>query len=418
MSQFEILGPNRLKGEIPVLGAKNAAMKMIAASVLISGKVVLDNVPDILDIQTIINILTENGAKIVRDGHRLEIDTETLHDIDPNPELVKKMRGSIVLMGPYLARFGKISIPHPGGCVIGKRPIDIHLEAFQKLGAEIIEQDNTYHLKIAKFNGGEVHFKKISVTATENVLMASCKANGTTKIFNAAREPEIVDLAEFLNACGAKISGAGTSNIIVQGVDSLHGVNYKVIPDRIEAGTFIILALVTKSQLKIVNCNPNHLTAFLNKLRQIGAKFTLGNYFIEVYPTENLKATEIETREYPGFPTDLQAPFGLLATQCNGVSRITENIHDNRLNYLTELEKMGARQKIVNNRLAQITGPSELLAAHIKSLDLRAGATMILAALAADGKTIIDDIEVVDRGYEEIEKRLIKIGAKIKRIGT
>lgn len=416
MSQFEISGPNKLAGEISVLGAKNAAMKMIAAAVLISGKVTLDNVPDILDIQTIIDILAQNGAEITRQGHRLEIDTTHLKSLDPNPDMVRKMRGSIVLVGPYLARFGQITIPHPGGCVIGSRPIDIHLEAFRKLGAVIDERDDFYALKISQFTGGEVRFDKISVTATENVLMAAVLAKGVTKIFNAAREPEIADLAEFLNACGAKISGAESSNIVVEGVEHLAGAKYRVMPDRIETGTYAILALATGSNLTITNCQPKTLTAFLDELSKIGAKFTIGDNFLAVKESPNLTATQIETREYPGFATDLQAPFGLIMTQCRGKSRIQENIHDNRLNYLKELEKMGAKVNIINNREAEIEGPTGLHGAQINSLDLRAGATLILAALAAKGDSVISQIEVVDRGYEKIDERLRQLGAHIKRV--
>lgn len=416
MSKFEITGPSKLHGEITVLGAKNAAMKMIAASVLISGKVVLENVPDILDIKTIVDILTENGAKITRSEHTLEIDTTNLLESDPNPKLVKKMRGSIVLIGPYLARFGKISIPHPGGCVIGSRPIDIHLKAFRDLGTQISENNDFYTLKINKITGGHIKFEKISVTATENVLMAAVLSHGKTKITNAAREPEIVDLANFLNSTGAKITGAGTEEIVIDGEQKLHGLTYKVIPDRIEAGTFATLGVVTNSTIKITNCEPKHLDAFFDKLKDIGASFVLGSDFIQINQHEKLKSTNIETHEYPGFPTDLQAPFGLLLTQCEGIGEIKENIHDNRLGYLDELEKMGAKVKKIDHKHALVTGKTDLHGAQIKSLDLRAGATMILAAFIASGQTDISDIEVVDRGYENIENRLKKLGAKIERI--
>lgn len=418
MSKFEISGPNKLQGEIQVLGAKNAAMKMIAACVLITGKVTLENVPDILDIQIIIDILTNGGARIRREGHILEIDTTNLTDKNPDPNLVKKMRGSIVLIGPYLSRFGRISIPHPGGCVIGSRPIDIHLRAFRNLGAEVKESDNFYSLNISKIDGKNINFEKKSVTATENVILNTCLANGITKITNAAREPEIVDLVNFLNSCGAKIRGAGTETIIIKGVDKLVGTTYTVMPDRIEAGTFACLALVTKSALKIINCEPKHLQSFLDKLTQIGAQFEIGEDYLYIKESDDLTASDIITHEYPGFATDLQAPIGLILTQCNGTSRIKENIHENRLNYLKELEKMGAKFDIISNNEAEIYGPATLHGAHIESLDLRAGATLILAGLAACGKTTILNAEIVDRGYENIENRLKKLGASIQRINS
>lgn len=416
MSKFEILGKNKLYGEIQVLGAKNAAMKMISASVLIQGKVTLENVPDILDIQTIIDILTENGAKISRKEHSLEIDTTNLKERDPNPSLVKKMRGSIVLVGPYLARFGKISFPHPGGCVIGSRPIDIHLKAFRDLGAEIEESDNFYLIKLNKFVSGEIDFRKVSVTATENILMASCVALGTTVITNAAREPEVVDLAHFLNQAGAKISGMGTSTITVTGVKKLHPLKYTVLPDRIEAGTFLTAGVVTDSCLKVASCNPDHLTAFLDVLKKINVELEIGSNYIKILDAKNLGSIDIKTAVYPGLATDLQAPMGLILTQSSGTSRIFETIFENRLGYLHELEKMGAKFKLIDPSQAEIYGPSKLNGAVIQTPDLRAGATLVLAALAAEGKTTILGAEIIDRGYENIEERLRLVGANIKRI--
>jgi UDP-N-acetylglucosamine 1-carboxyvinyltransferase len=417
MSKFKILGPSKLSGNIGVFGAKNAAMKMIAASVLINGKTILQNVPDILDIQMIIDILTENGANITRTGHTLEIDTTNLTNNDPNPNLVKKMRGSIVLIGPYLARFNKITIPHPGGCTIGSRPIDIHLAAFKKMGACVEEKDNKYYtLKVNELKNSDIHFDKISVTATENVLIAAVKTKGITKIFNAAREPEIVDLANFLNKCGAKIQGAGTSTITIEGKNDLNGTEYTVMPDRIETGTFIALAIATKSSIRIINCRPADILSFLCLIKEMGVKYSEGQDYIDIDQMENLKSINVETKEFPGFPTDLQAPMGLILTQTNGIGKITENIFENRLNYLHELEKMGAKIKIINNKEAIIYGPTLLRGKHIESLDLRSGATLILAGLCAEGETVISDIEIVDRGYEKIEERLSKLGARIERI--
>lgn len=415
MSKFEIIGPNKLQGEIAVCGAKNAAMKMIAASVLIKDKVVLENVPDITDIQTIIDILTENGAQINRNEHQLTIDTTNLSDVDPDSELVKKMRGAIVLIGPYLARYGKITLSQPGGCAIGTRPVDIHLDAFKDMGVAVTEEPKSFTLN-GKLHNADISFKKVSVTATENVLMASTLTEGETTIHNCACEPEIVDLANFLNGAGAQIKGAGTPTITVEGVDNLNGTNYTVMPDRIEAGTFVALAIVSKSNLKVTSCKPKDLTAYLDIIAKMGVKYESGEDFIQITDTANIIAQNIETAVYPGLPTDLQAPMGLIMTQAQGSSKISENIFENRLNYLKELAKMGANVNELSNTEAEITGPTNLTGGHIESLDLRAGATLILAGIIASGTTIIDNAEIVDRGYEKIEVRLQRIGARIKRI--
>lgn len=416
MSQFVIEGPSDLSGEIKVLGAKNAAMKMISACVLIKNKVVLENVPDILDIKTLIDILTENGAVITRDGHTLTIDTANLTDADPNPELVEKMRGSIVLIGPYLARLGQIALPKPGGCAIGSRPIDIHLDAFRQFGVAINCQDKIINLKTDGLAGHEIKLQEASVTATENILMAAVLAQGQTTIDNAAREPEIVDLANFLNQAGAKISGAGTSVIAVDGVRSLNPVEYRVMPDKIEAATFITLAVASHSLLKITACQPQDLTLFLDKIKAMGAVLNIGADFIEVQSSDNLKAVDIATAIFPGFATDWQSLMGLLMTKAEGTSHINETLFENRLGYLKELQNLGAKVNLINNHEAEISGPTKLHGGHIESLDLRAGATLLIAGLAAVGETIIDNAEIIDRGYEKIEERLVKIGARIKRI--
>lgn len=420
MSKFIIHNSENLQGEISVYGAKNAAMKIIAATVLISGKVILDNVPDILDVQIIIDILKNNGAKISRRDHILKIDTANLSGQNPDATLVKKMRGAIVLIGPYLARFNHITVPHPGGCVIGTRPIDIHLDAFAQMGAVISEVENdSYLLTTPGLKSPKVTLKGSSVTATENILMAAVLGSGRTVLENAACEPEIVDLANFLNQAGAKITGAGTSIIEITGVHALHGVNYKIMPDRIETGTFAALAIVTKSNLKITHCRPEHLTAFFEKLDEIGVNYKLGRDFIEIKKsTEVLRATDFETAIYPGFPTDLQAPMGLILTLAQGQSHIKENIFENRLTYLKDLNEMGARAEIINEHEASINGPSQLHGTEIEGPDLRAGVTLLLAGLCADGQTTISNAEIVDRGYEQIETRLKRIGAKIERVDS
>lgn len=417
MSQFEISGNKKLEGEIPVYGAKNAAMKMIAAAVVIKNKVTLENVPDILDIQTIIDILVKDGAKITRHGHTIEIDTSVLGKDDPDTSLVEKMRGSVVLIGPYLARYGKITIPQPGGCSIGNRPIDTHLDAFRQLDVKITETDCGFIFRTnGKIKAGSVTLKEASVTATENILMTTVTAEGQTVINNAACEPEISDLIEFLNKAGAKITGTGTKVIKITGVNQLNKVNHQVIPDRIEAGTFVALAIVTKSPLKIINCHPKHLTAYLDKVKEMGVKLKCGKDSIEIEKIPELKPVNVQTAVYPGFATDLQAPMGLILTQADGKSKLEENLFENRFGYLDQLVKMGARVEFISNREAEITGPTHLVPASVEGLDLRAGATMILAGLVARGKSTILEAEIIDRGYEKIEERLKKVGARIQRV--
>jgi len=415
MAKFEIFGPNKLEGEIEVFGAKNAAMKMIAASVLIKDKVILENVPDILDIQTIIEILTKNGAKISRTGHILKIDTNNLTNQDPDPKLVEKMRGSVVLIGPYLARFGKISIPQPGGCAIGSRPLDDHLNGLRQTSTEISQNNATFNFKRGKLIGEEINLCP-SVTATENMIMAQVLATGNSIIKNAAREPQIVDLANFLNKAGAKISGAGTSEIRVEGVQKLHGLTYRVMPDPFEAATFICMAAMTKSDLRVNNCQPEHLHPFLDEMKKIGVELEVGDDYVRVKNAASLNAADIFSDFYPGFSTDMLPQTALVLTQAHGLSHINEKLFEGRLGYLKELQQMGAKVHILDKHRAEIEGPAQLHGARIESLDLRAGATLILAGLAAEGKTVIKDAEIIERGYEKIEERLAKLGAKIKRV--
>ena len=415
MAKFEILGNNQLSGTLAVLGAKNAAMKMIAASILINGKVILTNVPDILDIENLCQILKGLGAKISRDAHQLEIETNNLTNVNPDTGLVGKIRASVVLVGPLLARFGRVEISHPGGDKIGSRPINLHLQAFRDIGVEVTEEPNHYLFKKKGPIGNEVFFRKISVTATENILLFACSQDHEIVINNAAIEPEIIDLCEFLRKAGVNIEIDGR-RISIRGKNYLDGLSHQVIPDRIEAGTFIVLAAASGSQLKITHLNPKHLFAFLNKLKEIGVKFDVGRDFIYIKDSSALNAAEIVTAEYPGFSTDWQPPIGLLLTQANGKSHIQENIFENRLGYLRELQAMGAKVKLINNSQAEIVGPAELQGATIKSLDIRAGATLLIAGLIAQGKTIINQAEYIDRGYEKIEERLFKIGAKILRV--
>ncbi|MFA6493252.1 MAG: UDP-N-acetylglucosamine 1-carboxyvinyltransferase [Patescibacteria group bacterium] len=416
MAKFIIEGQQKLSGGIEVLGAKNAAMKMIAASILIKDKVILENVPNILDIQVIIDILKQNGAEITREGHTLNIDTTNLIDTDPNPELVAKMRGSIVLVGPYLARFKHIRFPKPGGCAIGTRSIDAHLKAFEDIGAKVSCTNKLFKVDLEENLGGVVNLTEPSVTATENIIMSQVLNDKETVINNAATEPQIADLINFLNSAGAKITGAGTRTIEIKPVDNLVGVKYRSMPDPFETATFICMAIVTKSLLKITNCRPSDMYPFLDMVNKIGVDFKIGSDYIQITKINNLEPIDLETGIHPGFSTDMQAPMGLVLTQANGQSSIYEKLFENRLGYLKELVRMGAKVDFVDNHHAVIYGPTKLYGQRIESLDLRAGATLLIAGLIASGTTEIKNAENIDRGYERIESRLEKIGAKIKRI--
>ena len=415
MAEFVIHGQKPLKGEIEVFGAKNAAIKMIAASILINGLVKLSNVPQISDIEKLCLILEKMGAKTKQVDHNLEIDCTHLNNTNPDPFLVRQIRASVVLVGPILARFGRVFIPHPGGDKIGSRPIDRHLKVFRDLGVEVTEENKGYTFRVGESSNNHASFDNITVTGTENILLFACTLDRETKISNCAIEPEIIDLIDFLNKAGAKIE-VQNREIIIKKNNELSSVEYTVLPDRIEAGTFAILAAAAQSPLKILKCNPEHLQKFLSKLKEIGVKFDVGKDFIYIRESSNLKATDIETEEYPGFATDLQPPIGLLLTQVQGVSRLKENLFENRLGYLEELKTMGAQIEIINHREAVITGPCSLHGGEIQSLDIRAGVTLIIAGLIAKGVTTIREAENIDRGYEKIEQRLTTVGADIKRI--
>ncbi len=390
-------------------------MKMIAASIIIKDKIRLHNVPDILDIEKLCAILTKMNAKISRTNHSLEIDTSELKNIDPDPHLVRSIRASIVLVGPLLARFGHVKIPLPGGDKIGSRPIDRHIKAFKDLGISVQAENNFYIFKKGKVIKETANFEKITVTGTENILLFAAAQNQNIVIKNAAIEPEIIDLINFLKKAGAKINIEGRE-LKIKGSVNLKGVEHTVIPDRIEAGTFAILGTATGSDLEINNVRAEHIGALLEKFREIGVEFEINNDKLYIRKSDNLNAVDISTAEYPGFPTDLQSPIGVLLTQARGMSHIKENIFENRLGYLEELKKMGAKINILNDQEAEIYGPTELSGAKIESLDLRAGATLIIAGLLAHGKTEILGAETIDRGYEKIEERFAKIGAKIQRI--
>jgi len=416
MSKFIIEGGKHLKGEVEIKGMKNAITPIIAATLLTDETCIIDNVPKISDVDKMIDILKSLSSEISWTGdQQLTICNKNISLKTLDQKAVKSLRSSILFLGPLLARFGKVDLPEPGGCIIGKRPIDVHLSALKSLGAQIIEDNGFYHLQADKLIGSKIILPEFSVTATENILMAAVKAQGQTIIKLAAQEPHVQDLCNFLNKMGAKISGIGTHTLIIDGVDKLKGAQYKIIPDQIEIGTFIVLAAVTHSELHIKNIIPEHLDLILLKLTEIGVKFELKENQLDIYPSYNLKAFKLQALPYPGFPTDLQAPFALLATQCNGVSLIQDPLYESRMSYVGELIKMGANAIVADPHRIIISGPTPLYGQEIKSFDLRAGATLIIAGLLAEGQTIINQVEIVDRGYEKIEERLSHLGAEIKR---
>lgn len=419
MENFEIIGGKKLAGEIEVNGAKNAALKILCALVLSREKIKISNFPFIEDTERMMEILEDLGAMVSKDIENkiVEIDPGGINKTELNDNLVRKLRASIVIAGPMLSRFGKIDMPHPGGCVIGKRPIDMFLEGFSKLGAQVKWNEKGFSVEAegGKLRGADIFFPKITVTGTETMMMTAVLAEGKTVLRNCAMEPEISVLAEYLNKCGAKIKGAGTSTIEIEGVEEISGGEFAVIPDRIETGTFVIMGLVTKSEVKVTNCIPEHLGAVIPILEKAGAKLEIGSDYIKTYESE-IKATSITTHEYPGFATDIQSPYTLLMTQAAGTSIIHEAIFDGRLFFTDQLNTMGANIIMCDPYRVVVSGPSKLYGKKLTSPDLRAGITMILAGMIAEGKTVIDNIYQIDRGYEKIEERLAKLGAEIKRV--
>ena len=417
MSQFIIEGGSALMGEVRVGGAKNAALPILASALLTAETVIINNVPNIQDIRTMVEILQSLGCTISDfSNHRLIIESSKVDGQDPDFIKVKKIRASVLILGPLLSRFKKVKLTHPGGCHIGARPIDVHLRAFEALGATVRSDDQFYYVETAGLQGTKVILDELSVTATENAIMAAVLAPGITEIRLAAAEPEVSNLIDGLNRMGAKIQGAGTHTLTIEGVTQLHGAEVTVIPDRIEAGTFAVAAAVMHGDVLIDGYVHNYLDLVTNKLLAANVKIQLapGNC-ARIARTTYLKAVDIRTDIYPGFPTDLQAPFAVLLTQAAGNSKIYETMYEGRLNYFQELAKMGASGEVLNPHEAVIFGPTPLMGKEITSLDIRAGATLILAALTAQGKSIINNAEIIDRGYENIESKLRALGANIER---
>jgi UDP-N-acetylglucosamine 1-carboxyvinyltransferase len=417
MARFFIKGGVPLRGQVWIGGMKNAATPVIAATLLTKEECLIHNVPRITDVFKLLQILQGLGAQVewIKE-HSLKIRAENISLTRLPKELISAMRSSVLLLGPLLARCGEVEIPEPGGCIIGNRPLDTHLYALEKLGAKICRQGNVYKFQQTQLKGTTIILPEFSVTATENVLMAAALAEGETVIKLAAAEPHVQDLITFLQKMGAQIEGAGTHTLKIKGVSSLHGAEHTVIPDQIEIGTFAVAALATRGEIAIAPVIPEHLDIILLKLQQIGAKVSLEKETLIVKLGGELKAFRLQTMPYPGFPTDLQAPFGVLATQCQGTSLIQDPLYEGRMNYVNELIKMGANAIIADPHRVVITGPTPLYGQEIKSFDLRAGATLIIAGLLAEGETIINEAEIVDRGYERIEERLKILGARIERV--
>lgn len=420
MQKFKIKG-NQFgkKGSIPVYGAKNSAIKLLPATLLIDGVITLHNIPDIDDIRDMIAILIALGAKVDKIAqHSYTIDTTTVHNNNIPIELAIKMRASFLFIAPLLIRFGEVEFPHPGGDAIGRRPIDMTLESLTLMGAEIIQDNQKYIFRLPNksLKGIEYIFKWISHTSTENLIMAAVKAEGKTIIYNAALEPEITALCDMLRSAGAKIQGDGTSQIEIEGVSELSSVEYTNIPDRLEAGTFVILAALTRSDIMVTDINPNHLRVFWKFLDMAGIQYELGDDFVHIIPHNNsYKALQLKTHEYPGFVTDLQAPFTLLLTQAIGTSVVQETIFDGRLFYTDTLNQMGANIIMCDPYRVVVNGPTQLYGRKIESPDVRAGMTFLLAALIAERDSEIHNIYHIDRGYEKIEERLTNIGFDIIR---
>lgn len=418
MEKFLINGGNALSGEISVSGAKNAVLPIIAGTILLDSPVVIKNVPKLQDVSSIVELMGGMGVQLVmNDNGSIEIDSRAMHTFIAPYELVKKMRASILVLGPMLAKHRKAEVSFPGGCAIGARPVSAHLLGITALGADVQVEDG--YIKATAVNGlrgAKIVMDTISVTGTENTIMAACLAKGTTVIQNAAREPEVVDLASFLNACGAKISGAGTHTIEIEGVERLDGTDYAVMSDRIEAGTYLAAAACTRGNIKLKDISPQILEAVLLKLEEAGAHIDTGDNWISLdMKGQQPKSVDISTAPYPGFPTDMQAQMMALNVVAEGTGTIVETIFENRFMHVPEMQRMGANIKLAGST-AVVRGVSELRGAPVMATDLRASASLVLAALAAKGQSTIDRIYHIDRGYERIEEKLKLLGADIQRI--
>ena len=418
MQQFLVTGGATLKGDVVISGAKNAALPILFATLLAEQPSVISNVPVLKDIDTTFKLLTMFGAEVKRDGHQVTVDASHIHSQMAPYELVRTMRASILALGPLLARFGHAEVSLPGGCAIGARPVNLHIDGLRKMGADISVENGYIKAKAARLKGAHLVMDMVSVTGTENLLMAAVLADGVTIIENAAREPEVVDLATYLVAMGAKISGAGSATIKVEGVERLTGAAHSVLPDRIETGTFLVAAAVTGGDVTCLNTDPTELEVVLEKLREAGADVTTGDDWIRLNMTgRTLKSVNVKTTPHPGFPTDMQAQFTVLNVLAEGVGVVTETIFENRFMHVPELQRMGALIQLEGNT-AMCQHTPQLTAAQVMATDLRASASLVIAGLVATGNTVVDRIYHIDRGYEQIEHKLQALGAQIERINA
>jgi UDP-N-acetylglucosamine 1-carboxyvinyltransferase len=415
MDKIIVEGGRSLKGQVRISGAKNAALPILVSSLLAEGINTYSNVPDLKDIESIKLLLSNLGARSEPHGDSVCIDTGRILGYEAPYDLVRKMRASILVLGPMVARLQKARVSLPGGCAIGARPINLHLKGLAQLGARIKLEHGYVEVQAKKLKGAEIDFDTVTVTGTENLMMAAVLAEGTTILRNAAREPEIVALADVLNKMGADVQGAGTSVIQIKGVTSLKPVSVSIIPDRIETGTFMVAAALTRGDVTLIGCEPEHVAACIRKLQRAGAEVITGEKTIRVKGNDPITSVDVETRPYPGFPTDMQAQFMVLMSVANGTSMIIETIFENRFIHVSELKRMGADIRISGNT-AMIKGVSGLSAAPVMATDLRASASLLLAGLVADGRTEINRVYHLDRGYEAIEKKFSSLGAVIKRV--
>jgi UDP-N-acetylglucosamine 1-carboxyvinyltransferase len=415
MKTIVINGGKKLKGEVSISGAKNAALPIIAAGLLCEGRHCISNVPLLADVKTFGRILQNMGVSFERQEKQIVLDSTGITTPEAPYDLVRTMRASVLVLGPLVARMGKARVSLPGGCAIGARPINLHLMGLEKLGATVEIKHGYVLAKAKKLKGARIYFDTVTVTGTENIMMAAVLARGETVLENAAREPEIADLANALVQMGAKIEGAGTDIIRIQGVEELRPMNYTVMPDRIETGTFVIAAAITNGSIKIKNCFPGHLEAVLAKVGEAGAEIKISDGTIQVTGSRKIRPVDIKTLEYPGFPTDMQAQFMSLMSLADGTSVINETIFENRFTHVAELRRMGADIQ-TDGRSAVVKGVAKLSAAPVMATDLRASASLILAGLAAEGRTVVSRIYHLDRGYEDIEQKLSALGADIRRV--
>ena len=418
MEQYVIKGGNPLVGEVEIGGAKNAALGILAAAIMTDETVIIDNLPNVRDINVLLSAMEGIGAKIERLGeHRVKINGSLIHDLSVDYEYINKIRASYYLLGALLGKYKKAEVAFPGGCAIGTRPIDLHLKGFRALGADVDIQHGLISATAEHLVGNHIYLDKVSVGATINIMMAASMAEGKTIIENAAKEPHVVDVANFLNSMGANIRGAGTDVIRIVGVEKLHKTEYSIIPDQIEAGTFMFAAAATKGDVTVKNVIPKHLEATTAKLIEIGCEVEEFDDAVRVVSSKPLHHTQVTTLPYPGFPTDMQPQMSVLLALAEGTSTVTESIFENRFKYVDELTRMGAQVKVESN-IAIITGVEKYTGARVSAPDLRAGAAFVMEGLAAEGITIVDDIYYIERGYEHFEEKLASLGAMIEKVSS